>query len=96
MLAGAGVPADVAEALLGMYDGLASGRIAREPVPRKKPGVAAHWEPYAERNHVFANAGTDFAPIMSKMLALKPDIICLDTCYADYVHPLTEQAFQQG
>jgi branched-chain amino acid transport system substrate-binding protein len=33
---------------------------------------------------------------MSKMLALKPDIICLDTCYADYVHPLTEQAFQQG
>jgi len=26
----------------------------------------------------------------------KPDILCLDTCYADYVHPLTEQAFQQG
>jgi branched-chain amino acid transport system substrate-binding protein len=44
----------------------------------------------------FDPATTDFAPIMSKMLALKPDIICLDTCYADYVHPLTEQAFQQG
>jgi branched-chain amino acid transport system substrate-binding protein len=44
----------------------------------------------------FDPATTDFAPIMSKMLALKPDILCLDTCYADYVHPLTEQAFQQG
>ncbi len=44
----------------------------------------------------FDPATTDFAPIMSKMLALKPDIICLDTCYTDYVHPLTEQAFQQG
>jgi branched-chain amino acid transport system substrate-binding protein len=44
----------------------------------------------------FDPATTDFAPIMSKMLALKPDIICLDTSYADYVHPLTEQAFQQG
>ena len=44
----------------------------------------------------FDPATTDFAPIMSKMLGLKPDIICLDTCYTDYVHPLTEQAFQQG
>jgi branched-chain amino acid transport system substrate-binding protein len=44
----------------------------------------------------FDPATTDFAPIMSKMLALKPDILCLDTCYADYVHPLTEQAYQQG
>lgn len=44
----------------------------------------------------FDPATTDFAPIMSKMLAEKPDILCLDTCYADYVHPLTEQAFQQG
>lgn len=38
MLAGAGVPADVAEALLGMYDGLASGRIAREPGTEQKRG----------------------------------------------------------
>ncbi len=44
----------------------------------------------------FDPATTDFAPLMSKMLAYKPDILCLDTCYADYVHPLTEQAFQQG
>jgi len=44
----------------------------------------------------FDPATTDFAPVMTKLLAKKPDILCLDTCYADYVHPLCEQAFQQG
>ena len=44
----------------------------------------------------FDPATTDFAPVMTKLLAQKPDILCLDTCYADYVHPLCEQAFQQG
>jgi len=39
---------------------------------------------------------TDFAPVMTKMLAAKPDILCLDTAYTDYVHPLCEQAFLQG
>ena len=39
---------------------------------------------------------TDFAPVMTAMLANNPDIVCLDTAYADYVHPLCEQAFQQG
>ena len=39
---------------------------------------------------------TDFAPVMTSMLAKNPDIICLDTCYADFVHPLCEQAFLQG
>jgi len=44
----------------------------------------------------FDPATTDFAPVMTKLLSSKPDILCLDTCYADYVHPLCEQAFQQG
>lgn len=44
----------------------------------------------------FDPATTDFAPVMTRMLAKNPAIICLDTCYADYVHPLCEQAFQQG
>jgi branched-chain amino acid transport system substrate-binding protein len=44
----------------------------------------------------FDPATTDFAPVMTKMLASNPDILCLDTSYADYVHPLCEQAFQQG
>jgi len=38
----------------------------------------------------------DFAPVMTQLLAKNPDILCLDTCYADYVQPLCEQAFQQG
>lgn len=44
----------------------------------------------------FDPATTDFAPVMTKLLANNPAIVCLDTCYADYVHPLCEQAFQQG
>ncbi len=44
----------------------------------------------------FDIATTDFAPVMTSLLAKKPDILCLDTCYSDYVHPLTEQAFLQG
>jgi branched-chain amino acid transport system substrate-binding protein len=39
---------------------------------------------------------TDFAPVMTSLLANNPDILCLDTCYADFVHPLCEQAYQQG
>ena len=32
---------------------------------------------------------------MTSMLSKNPDILCLDTAYADYVHPLCEQAYQQ-
>jgi branched-chain amino acid transport system substrate-binding protein len=39
---------------------------------------------------------TDFAPVMTSLLAKNPDVLCLDTCYADFVHPLCEQAYQQG
>ncbi len=39
---------------------------------------------------------TDFAPVMTSLLSRNPDIICLDTAYADFVHPLCEQAHQQG
>ncbi len=39
---------------------------------------------------------TDFAPVMTSLLAKNPDILCLDTAYADFVHPLCEQAHQQG
>ena len=44
----------------------------------------------------FDPATTDFAPVMTQLLSGNPDILCLDTCYADYVHPLMEQAHQQG
>jgi branched-chain amino acid transport system substrate-binding protein len=39
---------------------------------------------------------TDFAPVVTALLAKNPDILCLDTAYADFVHPLCEQAHQQG
>lgn len=45
---------------------------------------------------LFDPATTDFAPIVTRMMSANPDIICLDTCYSDYVHPICEQLFQQG
>ena len=39
---------------------------------------------------------TDFAPVMTSMLSSNPDILCLDTAYADFVNLLCEQAYQQG
>ncbi len=45
---------------------------------------------------LFDPSTTDFAPVATRMLSSDPDIICLDTCYSAYVHPLMEQLFQQG
>jgi len=45
---------------------------------------------------LFDPATTDFAPVVTRMMSKNPDIISLDTAYADYVHPLCEQLFQQG
>jgi len=45
---------------------------------------------------LFDPATTDFAPVVTKLLSSNPDIVCLDTCYADYVHPICAQLFQQG
>lgn len=68
-----------------------------------KPSVATYLAAFeaagikvADDPLFFDPATTDFAPVMTKLLSSKPDILCLDTCYADYVHPLCEQAFQQG
>ncbi len=45
---------------------------------------------------LFDPATTDFAPVVTRLIAGNPDIVCLDTCYSDYVHPICEQLFQQG
>jgi branched-chain amino acid transport system substrate-binding protein len=45
---------------------------------------------------LFDPATTDFAPVVTRMLSSDPQIVCLDTAYADYVHPIVEQLFQQG
>ncbi|ESR25685.1 ABC transporter substrate-binding protein [Lutibaculum baratangense] len=49
-----------------------------------------------EAPQLFDPATTDFAPVVTKLIAKNPQIVCLDTCYADYVHPICEQLFQQG
>lgn len=45
---------------------------------------------------LFDPATTDFAPVVTRLMSKNPDIISLDTCYSDYVHPICEQLFQQG
>ena len=45
---------------------------------------------------LFDPATTDFAPIVTRLLASNPDIVSLDTCYSDYVHPICAQLFEQG
>ncbi|MCB1474301.1 MAG: ABC transporter substrate-binding protein [Rhodobiaceae bacterium] len=45
---------------------------------------------------LFDPATTDFAPVVTRLLSKNPQIVCLDTCYSDYVHPIAEQLFQQG
>ena len=44
----------------------------------------------------FDIATTDFAPVMTAMLAHNPDILCLDTAYAEFVNELCKQAFVQS
>ncbi len=44
----------------------------------------------------FDPATADFAPLVRRMLSGGPQIVCLDTCYPDYVLPICEQLFQQG
>ena len=48
-----------------------------------------------EKPLLFDAATTDFAPVVTKLLRTKPDIVCLDTCYSDYVHPICEQLYQK-
>lgn len=38
----------------------------------------------------------DFAPVMSAALASKPDMLCFDTTYPDFMNLMIEQAYLQG
>lgn len=44
----------------------------------------------------FDNSTTDFAPIVSSMLAAKPDVVCIDTTYPSVALLLVEQLYTQG
>ncbi|VDC33449.1 ABC transporter substrate-binding protein [Pseudogemmobacter humi] len=45
---------------------------------------------------LFDPATADFAPLVTRMLARGPKIVCLDTCYPGYILPICEQLFRQG
>lgn len=44
----------------------------------------------------FDVATTDFAPIVTAILATKPDIVSFDTSWPDFVNLMMEQAYHQG
>jgi branched-chain amino acid transport system substrate-binding protein len=46
--------------------------------------------------NIFDIATTDFAPVVTSLLAEKPDIFCFDTAYSDYVNLICAQLYQQG
>lgn len=46
--------------------------------------------------NVFSPSTTNFAPIVSSLLAKNPDILCLDTAYSDFVNLICQQAHFQG
>ena len=49
------------------------------------------------RDTVFFDLSTtDFAPVMTKMLSSNPDVLCLDTAYADFVHPALRAGVPAG
>lgn len=66
------------------------------------PSVATYLAAFEARGievveqNIFDPATSDFAPVVTSLLSKKPDIFCLDTCYADYVNLITEQLFHQG
>ena len=39
---------------------------------------------------------TDFTPLVKLMISGRPDVVCLDTCFTEYVHPICEQLYKQG
>lgn len=55
----------------------------------------AHGLEVVEEN-IFDMATTDFTPIVTSLLRKKPDVLCLDTAYADFVNLIVEAAYHQG
>jgi branched-chain amino acid transport system substrate-binding protein len=46
--------------------------------------------------NIFDIETTDFAPVVTSLLAKKPDIFCFDTAYTDYVNLIAVQLYEQG
>lgn len=66
------------------------------------PSVATYLAAFEARGiqvvdqNIFDPATGDFAPIVTALLAKKPDVVCLDTAYADYVNLISQALFNQG
>ena len=73
-------------------DALGKPSVATYLAAFEAAGIEVLGEPLLLRpGHHRLRAGDDPAALRATR-----DILCLDTCYADYVQPLCEQAFQQG
>ncbi len=48
------------------------------------------------KENIFDISTTDFAPVVTSLLAKDPDILCLDTAYADFVNLISVQAYHKG
>jgi branched-chain amino acid transport system substrate-binding protein len=46
--------------------------------------------------HLFPVETTDFGPIVERLMALNPDILCWDTAYEPFMHAMTKEAFKRG
>jgi hypothetical protein len=49
---------------------IGNGRVDREAVAREKPGLAPHWQPYAERNQLLAGSAGRFHDLSHNNRAL--------------------------
>ncbi len=66
------------------------------------PSVATYEAAFEASNlklvdtNIFDPSTTDFAPIVTSLLSKNPDVLCLDTAYADFVNLICVQAKNQG
>ena len=90
------------EWLAEQYPNLRSYAICAQDDALGIPSVATYQAAFeaagirpADEPLLFDPATTDFAPVTARLLAGKPDVVCLDTCYEPYVHGICEQLFLQ-
>ncbi len=73
-----------------------AGRFARAPLARHLSSSLRGGGNGPRAEHLFPVDTIDFAPIVAKLLAPNPDILCWDTAYEPFVHALTREAHRQG
>ena len=85
------VEPDVKTVALSAQDDL-TGRVA---LAYWRAGFDAHGFDIV-KDQYFDLGTTDFAPVVSSLLASKPQAVCLDTAYPDFALLLVEQLYLQG